>query len=526
MKFNDLSTSSALFSGPEGFTQRTPTPYSILEDDDAHTAVIAHSMWRLDLIAIPVTYICTGLLFSIPNTSIEYYSRKMGASDSQLATINVVRALPWTIKVIFGILPDMLPLAGMRFKPYMILGYFISSFFYLMLSTCDESTLSVESFTFLLAGAMVGVVMVDVMGDALVANRVLNNQQVYDGESQSTVYLCRYLSEMIGFWGGAIVFSDNQLWSARSSMKSVFELLAALPFILAFPSLYTLMEPKVLCVSSFQNQISHIWTVLQKQACWTVVRYIVLFNICMVHNSAWGNYLKVAYRFSPFQYGAMTAMGATVTFMAVYIYRQCLAHRCATTLRVLYISSSVIFSSFSLCNVLLVFGWNEMLHVPPFWFAMGDHIAIHFARGIQSLPQAMMFVTLCPVGQEGISFAFLTGITNLANLFSHTISNILLLLWPVQLENLQAGDYDGVWKLSLLTSLISLLPVLFTYRLLPDDSHQLQMLHDHSSKNGIMMIVVFAFALVWVSVLSVLAILKPCSMLVGGNGCTKENVLS
>nr|CCA18223.1 folateBiopterin Transporter (FBT) family putative [Albugo laibachii Nc14] len=513
-------SSGILFPKSEKFPQRTLTPYYKLEDDDAHSPASAHSMWGLDSVAIPVTYICTGLLFSVPNTSIEYFSRKMGASDSQLATINVVRALPWTIKVVFGILPDLLPISGMRFKPYMVLGYLISSFFYYVLSSYEESALSVELFTFLLAGAMVGIVMVDVMGDALVASRVLNNQETYTGDSQSTAYLCRYLSEMVGFWWGAIMFSDTSLWSVHLSTSRIFAFLAVLPFLLAFPFLYTLVEPKVVGVSPFKDQMMQIWAVLQTGACWSVIRYIVLFNACMVHNSAWGNYLKVAYRFSAFQYGAMTAMGATVTFIAIYIHRQCLAHRVGTTLRALYVTSSIIFSVFSLCNVLLVFGWNEILHIPPFWFAMGDHIAMHCARGIQTLPQAMLFVTHCPVGQEGVSFAFLTGYSNLANLFSHTISNIFLRLWPVELDNLQAGDFDGVWKLSLLSSLISSLPLLFTHKLLPADSDQLlQLFNEHSPKRGIMMLVGFAFALVWVVVLSVLAILRPCSILVGGKGC-------
>ncbi|KAJ0388770.1 hypothetical protein ATCC90586_011427 [Pythium insidiosum] len=71
----------------------------------------AHSVWTPESMVIPVTYLCSGLLLSFPQAYVEFFPRTLHASDAQLATIKVVRFLPWSIKVLFGVLPDNFPLA-------------------------------------------------------------------------------------------------------------------------------------------------------------------------------------------------------------------------------------------------------------------------------------------------------------------------------------------------------------------------------------------------------------------------------
>ncbi|KAF1334020.1 Folate-biopterin transporter, partial [Globisporangium splendens] len=155
-----------------------------------------------------------GLLSSLPTAYIEYFPRQLGASDAQLSAISIVRSLPWTFKVLFGVFPDRFPIQQLHFKPYLLRGCLISSCFHLRLSAANDS-LSIVSFTLLLLGSMVGIVMADVMSDALVANRVLRKQELYPGHVRSVVYLCRFVSEMCGYWGGALI-SNRSHWGLGS----------------------------------------------------------------------------------------------------------------------------------------------------------------------------------------------------------------------------------------------------------------------------------------------------------------------
>ncbi|KAF1793928.1 Folate-biopterin transporter [Phytophthora cactorum] len=86
-------------------------------------------------------------MYSFPQATIEFFPRSLGASDAQLSTVTVVRALPWTFKVLFGLLPDVFPIHGLRFTPYLFLGCVTASLFYLMLSIYSASdSLTIASF--------------------------------------------------------------------------------------------------------------------------------------------------------------------------------------------------------------------------------------------------------------------------------------------------------------------------------------------------------------------------------------------
>ncbi|KAG7390982.1 hypothetical protein PHYPSEUDO_006117 [Phytophthora pseudosyringae] len=505
------------------------------------------SVWSLESLAIPITYMSTGLLYAFPQATIEYFPRTLGASDAQLSTVAVVRALPWTFKVLFGLLPDAFPIHGQRFTPYLFLGCVTASLFHLLLSIYSASdSLTIVSFTLLLLGATVGVVMADVMADALVAHRVLRIQQKspkkrsmeaklqqQDEELeaknqpegshlQTTVYLCRFASEMVGYWLGAALSNKSQ-WGWGASMGQQFALLAVVPMVSVLPALKYLYEPEESGPMPLEEQAKGIWLMLQRRATWQPVCFLVLTNAFLVQNAAWGNFLKVAYDFDAFQYGALSGIGASVTLASILVYRTHILPHFEAPWHDVYFVTGLVVAFFSLLNVLLVLRVNEAFGVPPFWFAMGDAAGESFARGFQYLPVAQMFVAVCPEQQEGVAFALLTSVTNLAQAFSSTIANMLLHVWPVELSDLQKvpHDFSGVWKLSVLTSVLPLIPVVFlTTRMLPQGPRQLEeMRHQLSSTGAFVVVGLYGFGFLWVIVLSMLAIFAPCHVLVGGHGC-------
>ncbi|KAL4133159.1 hypothetical protein PRIC2_003479 [Phytophthora ramorum] len=249
------------------------------------------SVWSLESLAIPMTYMSTGLMYSFPQASIEYFPRMLGASDAQLSTVAVVRALPWTFKVLFGLLPDVFPVYGKRFTPYLLTGCVTASFFNLLLSIYSASnSLTIVSFTLLLLGATVGVVMADVMADGLVAHRVLllqhqlprqrsmetklqqedpkTKKQSQGTHLQTTVYLCRFASEMVGYWVGAML-SNKPQWGWGVSMGQQFAFLAFVPLFTVLPSLRYLYEPaEENGPIPLAEQVAGIWLMLQQRATW------------------------------------------------------------------------------------------------------------------------------------------------------------------------------------------------------------------------------------------------------------------
>ena len=473
------------------------------------------NLWDKASIAIPLTYITVGLLISFPSAYIQYYPRQLGASDSQLSTIQVVRALPWSFKIFYGILPDTLPVFGYRFKPHMLTGYFIACAFNFALFWIK--TPDVVEFTLCLLGANVGVIMADVMGDTLVVTLARKESFSDRGQVQSTVYMCRFLAEVVGYWAGSI-FCNPDTWGWGLSLHQTFLLVAFLPFVSAIPALIVFREQKVDSVPPIRIQLKGLWKMVQLRAVWQPLSFIVLYNALNTYNAAWGNYLQVAFHFNAFQYGSMSAVGATVAFFGVYVYRKYCLH--ANNWRLVYTSTTFVIVVFGILNIALIFRVHETLGIPAYWFAMGDNAMLYFAYGMQYMPSAIMFASVCPENQEAVAFAMLTGFQNLGAGIASTFSNLMLGIWPVQLEDLKAGHMDGVWKLTILSKCINLLPLLFMRYLLPSGLDQVERLkHTSSRTGGLATITTWIIAFFWVVSVSLLAVIEPCHILVGGNGC-------
>jgi BT1 family len=98
--------------------------------------------------------------------------------------------------------------------------------------------------------------------------------------------------------------------------------------------------------------------------------------------------------------------------------------------------------------------------IPDIWFSMGDDVLVEFVIAVQFLPMCIMYLGLCPPGSEGLTYAMLTTWSNLAGSLAFDISTALTMVWDVSSETIAAGDYSGIWKLTLLCGLIGPVPLL------------------------------------------------------------------
>lgn len=62
----------------------------------------------------------------------------LNAQPSQLNTRIILMTVPWSFKLVYGFLSDVFPIGGLRRKPYLIIGYMVSSLCYLELALKPE----------------------------------------------------------------------------------------------------------------------------------------------------------------------------------------------------------------------------------------------------------------------------------------------------------------------------------------------------------------------------------------------------
>jgi len=176
-----------------------------------------------------------------------------------------------------------------------------------------------------------------------------------------------------------------------------------------------------------------------------------------------------------------------------------------TSWRWIYIYTTLIGAVFSAGQVILILRLNLEVGIPDLVFALGDSAITTLMYAIQSMPSCIMFVMLCPDGSEGVTYALLTTISNLAWTVACDIGSAMTLIWPVDNDTLASGDYSGMLKLTILTSCLQVFPLCLVW-ILPDTKEEQRKLRDAGDTNyeaGLTLLIVIATSLLVTIALSI-----------------------
>lgn len=73
----------------------------------------------------------------------------------------------------------------------------------------------------------------------------------------------------------------------------------------------------------------------------------------------------------------------------------------------------------------------------------------------------MLIYSLCAYSTAGTTYALLTTVLNLSSTVASNIGTYLTGVWDTSNTSIVNGDYTGVEKLTVLTSVLHFLPILF-----------------------------------------------------------------
>jgi hypothetical protein len=126
------------------------------------------NVWQTRLVLVPVFYVVLGFCISFPYVAQRQYLRHVLrlTPSVQGAVLGVVVQFPWFVKICFAFLSDSVPIAGLRRKPYCIIGVALCGAAWLALGLCRSQHPLV--FCALSTLATLGLVLADVMVDAVV----------------------------------------------------------------------------------------------------------------------------------------------------------------------------------------------------------------------------------------------------------------------------------------------------------------------------------------------------------------------
>ena len=247
-------------------------------------------------------------------------------------------------------------------------------------------------------------------------------------------------------------------------------------------------------------QLNDIWETVQLKSVWRPMLFVYTYNLLQIPNVAWQSYLQLTLHFPPWILGLTVILGSFMTLAGVTAYKN---YFFKSSWRSIYVGTMCLTTFFSLLQLVLIFQLNiKYLHINNYFFALGDDVITAYISGIQFLPVCIMYMRLCPDGAEGASYSMLTTFGNIALVCASNIGNILSGIWDVSNTALKDGNINGIWKLSLLTSVLAMLPILWL-RLLPNNAEEQEELAKSKEKSrtaGIIFLIVLFGSLAWTSI--------------------------
>jgi hypothetical protein len=377
----------------------------------------------------------------------------------------------------YGFLSDCVPINGLRRKPYFMAGWliYILSNFILMIPAAPSIGLCISLVFLQTAGYM----LADVMTDALIVERSRFETEEKRGTMQSKGYIIRFFGSTVGAMVGAVVYNKEE-WNWYLPIRAVFFINAAVPLVFLFPVAPYLLELDTNCkAKNFWVQCRDLFEVVQLRSVWQPMTFVYVYNALQLTNAAWMNYLVEGLDFKAWQIGLVSVVGSIMAWFGIMTYKKFFF---ASNWRVVYFWCTSLAAFIALGQLVLVFGYNKQLGIPDIWFSMGDDVLVEFVIAVQFLPMCIMYLGLCPPGSEGTTYAMLTTWSNLAGSLAFDISTALTVVWDVSSETIAAGDYSGVWKLSLLCGIVGPIPLLML-GLIPKNRNDQTKLQKDTSKN-------------------------------------------
>eukprot|EP00268_Persea_americana_P053149 TRINITY_DN5996_c0_g2_i4.p1 TRINITY_DN5996_c0_g2~~TRINITY_DN5996_c0_g2_i4.p1 ORF type:complete len:516 (+),score=71.52 TRINITY_DN5996_c0_g2_i4:199-1746(+) len=159
---------------------------------------------------------------------------KLSPSASQFLVS--IAYFPWSIKPIYGILSDCIPISGRKRVPYLIIATLFSLFPWLILGVEASLRSSHFSLTILLTMQNIGSAMSDVVVDAMIAEAVRLERAAFAGDLQSVSWSAMALGGICGSLLGGYTLNTLRI-------GTIFLLFSILPTIQLLSCVFVMEDP-------------------------------------------------------------------------------------------------------------------------------------------------------------------------------------------------------------------------------------------------------------------------------------------
>lgn len=383
--------------------------------------------------------------------SVEYYWKDVQKVQPSAAQVyHGITSIPWIVKPLWGLLTDVLPMAGYRRRPYLIFAGLLGVASLLTLSL--HSKLHIVFALLAMTSASASVAIADVTIDACVAQNSIAKPSLAP-DMQSLCGLCSSIGALLGF-------SISGILVHAIGSQGVIGLLS-IPSLLVFSVGILIKEPPTTNFAysevhkKFLQAGKSMWSTLKCPEVWRPCVYMYMSFVLSLNIQEgmfyWYTNPKEGPSFSQETVGFIFSIGSIGSLLGVLLYQNLLKDY---QFRGLLFWVQLLTGFAGMLDLILVLRLNLKLGMPDYLFVVIDECVSQMIWRIKWMPLLVLSSKLCPSGIEGTFFALLMSIDN-AGLLSGSWGGGLLL----HLLKVTRTDFRNLWTAILIRNILRVFPL-------------------------------------------------------------------
>ncbi|CAL5221093.1 g3223 [Coccomyxa viridis] len=358
-----------------------------------------------EIYGIGLVYTIFGFLDVWGHLPVNFFLKDdLGWSPSQLEFWGGLKALPWIIKPVYGILSDAVPLLGYHRRSYLIIFGMLGAGVWVGFSRVQTTS---EAIAALMLASFTSAFSITVV-DSILVTRTHGQSLDFAASLQSFCWGLQAVGKVVS--AGAV-----GLMVRRLSPRTCFLVVAALPFLIALSSLVMREERQpccggrrrkgeAVCASILQEKLKLLGQTCTNKYLLMPAIFFFLWQITPSVDSAMFFFGTNVLHFSEEFYGTVLLIDGIAQVIGVAVYNTCLR---SVALKKVFLWTALTLIAVHLMQLVLVTGYNRRWGVTDeaYFLVFGS---LHAGLGrLALMPLVVLASRICPKGVEATVFGML-----------------------------------------------------------------------------------------------------------------------
>lgn len=484
-------------------------------DDGGIASLSKHFGHKLLIMLFASQHLMKGFSASFTGPSQQFLYAAYKVPGPQMQIFGGVTQLPWAMKPIIGLVSDLFPVMGFHKMPYIVFATCLGIMACATVGLVPQEHLSVTRMVccFFLMSLMFSTA--DLLTEAKYAEKMRSKPEhgpalmsyVWGGLTIGGLAATAFVGPVLSHWSCKVPFvlallplsfiliplSGNYLEErvqrheevvvARKNMMKQHEACALC--LLMFVGTIILTFLGIFYESAGVNAAASLAIALVMLVSFSVVLRPVIAKVnafSLIQTSLGFSIGGASFYFytdsaeaypegphfsKEFFTSVLGVFGAICSLIGIWSYQKYAAN---WTYRRLLISTNLVLSALSLCDVVFFTRLNVRLGIPDHIFVLGSGAFAGVIGQWMWMPGVVIMSQLCPEGMEATMYALLAGCHNLGNTIASNCGALVLEWLGCQPEGNpnESAQFQKLWLASLLSTVLPLLTVLLVPWMIPD----------------------------------------------------------